>query len=338
MSDDEEYRNAMEIQRRNFEAQFGSIENLGYQDKTKIESESSDSSDEMDTKNVSMKSRQANDDEFDIELDDIASDEVRDSSDDGYDDKGEKYDGDDYSDDDDDDKPKVFKLGDDYSTPTNVVSSKQEKKLLKLGRAPTLKEIEKKQKELLEISKKQARKSSPEDGDNLENDMKLQRLLQESHILSNKLQYSGAELTMQTLDYEDPTGNARKRVLDSRIRKLASVNSSTGGLPKKLEKMPMSMRKGMINSREQKIAKYEKEARDAGIVLSKVKKGELRNLDAGRGYTAASDRLGVGKKVKQRIRDRGLKIHGVGKSTRNGLVISKEDIERINRGPKRKRK
>lgn len=331
MTEDEEYRNAMEIQRRNFEAQFGSIETLGYQDKTRVESDSSDEEDDLDAKISKVRETKLDEeDEFDIEMSDINSD--------GEEVSDEEEDDDDDDDEEEDEKPKVFKLGDDYSTPSKIVPSKQERKLLKLGRAPTLKEIEKKEKELLEINKKILRKTSQEDGDNLENDMQLQRLLLESHILSNTLQYSGAELTMQTLDYEDPTGNARKRVLDSRIRKLASINSATGGLPKKLEKMPMAMRKGMINSREQKIAKFEQEAKDAGIILAKVKKGELRNIDAGRGFTAASDRLGVGKKVKQRVRDRGLKIHGVGRSTRNGLVISQQDIDRINRGPKRGKK
>lgn len=316
---DEEYKKAMEIQRRNFEAQFGSLDSLGYTDKTKQleqrESDSSSTSSADEGDEVDEVNSDKDDDELDLEMESDSNSDISSSE---------------------DEKPQVFKLGDDYSTP-KVTATKQEKKLLRLGRAPTLKEIEKKEALLLEINKKILRKTSQEEGDNLENDMQLQRLLQESHILSNTLQYSGADLTMQTLDYEDPTGNARKRVLTSRIKNIASINSKTDGLPKKLEKMPMSMRKGMINTREKKIEKFEREAKDAGIILAKVKKGELRNISAGKGYSQASDRIGNGKKQKERIRDRGLKIHAVGRSTRNGLVISKDDIERINNGKRKRR-
>jgi len=322
MSEDDEYMKALEIQRRNFEAQFGSIESMGLEDKSKVSKTTRDDIDESDEVNSGTEDSENSDSsgsvDSDSDIDEESSDEIFTESVPS--------------------KPKVVKLTDNYATPNKNKPTRQDKKLLKSGRAPSLREIEQKQDHLLKLAKKQAAKAGKEDGENLENDLQLQRLLEESHILSNTLEYSGAELTMQTLDYEDPTGKARKRILDSRIRKLAATNSSTNGLPKTLEKMPMSMRKGMIKSREHKIAKYEQEARDAGIVLSKVRKGELRNLNAGKGSTAASDRLGVGKKVNARVRDRGLKIHGVGRSTRNGLVISKDDIARINAGPKRKRR
>lgn len=42
-----------------------------------------------------------------------------------------------------------------------------------------------------------------------------------------------------------------KRMLTSRIRDLSSINST--GLPKKLESMPMNMRKGMIKKRQERI-------------------------------------------------------------------------------------
>lgn len=90
------------------------------------------------------------------------------------------------------------------------------------------------------------------------------------------------------------------------------------------------MRKGMIASRERQIAKYEEEARNAGIILSKVKKGELRDIKQGKGSTLASDRLGTGKKTSKKIRDRGLKINSIGRSTRNGLIISQQEIDKIN--------
>lgn len=309
MSDDE-YMKALEVQRRNFEAQFGSIEEMGFKDKSKQEGGSSDEPDEQDEQ-----------DELESEDEDMQFK--------GFDDESSSSDSELESEEEEEEapKPKVIKLTDTYHQP--IISKKDQKKL-RSGRAPTLAELEQKRLEKEKISAKQARMNKKEDDENLENDIKLQRLLQESHILSKQVEYSGADVTLQTLDYEEPTGKARKKALTSRIRELSSVNSSTNGLPKKLEKMPMSMRKGMIQSREKKIAKYEQEAKDAGIILSKVKKGELRDLDIGRGSTFASDRLGTGKKQVQRVRDRGLKINSVGKSTRNGLVISAEEISRIN--------
>lgn len=311
MSEDE-YLKGLEIQRRNFEAQFGSLETLGYEDKLKI-AEASDEEEE---------------DEDELELHGFESNEDNSGS------SEEDSDSDLASDSEEEIEvavvPKVVKLNDPHSANTLPITSKADKKLLRSGRAPTLAEIAKRERELQMINKS-SRKAVKEDDDNLENDLKLQRLLLESHILANKVEYSGADVTLQTLDFEEPTGNARRRTLDSRLRNISAVNSSTNGLPKALEKMPMSMRKGMVNSRDRKIAKYEQEAKDAGIILSKVKKGDLRNINLGKGSTLASDRLGTGKKVDKRMRDRGLKIHSIGKSTRNGLIISKDEIDRINR-------
>ncbi|EAZ63313.1 forty S assembly factor, partial [Scheffersomyces stipitis CBS 6054] len=322
MPEDSEYLRSLEIQRRHFEAQFGSIELMGFEDKVKNGADESESGSEIDSENDD------NDEVDEYEtftgFDGVSSDEDSEMESDSEDSNEEMQHQPARV------VPKVVKLSDDF-TPTSARQvSKADKKLLKSGRAPTLAELEKKNQEIAAQNKKQTAKTAKEEDDNLENDLKLQRLLQESHILSSSLEYSGADLTMQTLDYEDPTGKARKRALDSRIRNIAAINSSTGGLPRTLEKMPMAMRKGMIRSREQKIRKYEEDARNAGIVLSKVKKGELRDLNSGKGSTSSSDRLGTGKKVAKRVRDRGLKIHGVGKSTRNGIIIPQADIDRIN--------
>lgn len=321
MSDDE-YMRSLEIQRRNFERQFGSLESLGYQDKSAVaEDADSDSDDFGGFSEVSEHSGQSSS-ESDS---DSENDRHRSDSEDVSDSESEY----------ESEQPQVVKIKDSHLP---VIQSKADKKMARLGRAPTLGEIENKNRELEKLTKKQQAKAAKEDADNLENDLKLQRLLSESHILAHNMDFSGADLTLQTLDYEAPIGNARRRILDQRIRQAAAVNSSTKGLPKKLEKMPMNMRKGMISARERRVAEYEREARQAGIVLSKVKKGELRNLDSGRGATVASDRLGVGKKQTKRVRDRGLRIHSVGKSTRNGLRISQQEIDRVtNKGKKRRK-
>lgn len=307
MSDDE-YMRSLEIQRRNFEAQFGSLEDMGFEDKSKEgkHDTSSEESDEMESDEEDVA------DQFAGFSGDLGAESLESEPEEEEEELDEEP------------KPKVIKLNEDFSS--TPILSKKDQKLVRQGRAPTLKEISEK----VKVTEAQAKINKQEDDDNLENDMKLQRLLQESHILSNHLEYSGADVTLQTLDYEEPTGKARKKALTSRLRNISSTNSATEGLPKRLEKMPMSMRKGMIKSREKRIAKYEQEAKDAGIILSKVRKGELRQLDAGRGSTFSSDRLGTGKKAAPKIRDKGLQINSVGRSTRNGLVISQAEIDKIN--------
>ncbi|EGW35727.1 uncharacterized protein SPAPADRAFT_58924, partial [Spathaspora passalidarum NRRL Y-27907] len=284
MSDDD-YRRALEIQRRNFEAQFGSIEELGFEDKSKSvhASSSDDNSSGIESENESG----SDEEQYNFK---------------GFESSGESDSPDFESEEEDDDEeeeeaPKVIKLNATIAKPTII--SKQDRKLLKSGRAPTLQELELKSQQ----ASKQTKAQIKEDSENLENDLKLQRLLQESHILTHSLEHSGAELTLETIDYEDPTGKARRRILDSRMRQLAATNSNEN---RKLESMPMSMRKGMIASRDKKIKKFEADARDAGIVLSKVRKGQVRDLNAGKGSTLTSDRLGSGVNKKKHHRDRGL--------------------------------
>lgn len=308
---DDGYMKALELQRRNFEAQFGSLELLGYEDKSKsTETNHTDSNDDSDefggfSDNTSTTASESSEDESDnaTNLKFVHG------------------------------KPgakkfnknslvTVVKLSETMPAPP---VSKAEVRMARSGRAPTMKEIAEKDKQ--KPGTKQI--SSKEDQENLDNDLKLQRLLSESHILSNLMAHSGADLTLQTIDFEDPTGKARRRAIDSRIRQLASTNSATGGLPKTLEKMPMSMRKGMIRKRDSRISKYEEEAKNAGIVLSKVKKGHVRDLVSSKGSTLVSDRLGTGTKTKNTKRDKGLKISSIGRSTRNGLIISQEEIDRI---------
>lgn len=334
MSDDEEAW-SLDAQRRAFEAQFGSLESMGFQDNSKADAEllalSSDDSDASDFGGFSddddndnrqqptKPSRSTMDVDLDLLLE---SEELLESE---------------------DEAPRVVRLGE--PAPQSIQTLKKDRRLLKLGRAPTLAEIEAQQQLAAKQQEKELRRkaASGEDAENLENDLALQRLLKESHILAHHLEYSGADLTLKTIDHEEPTGKARKRILDHRIREISAVNSLTGGLPKRLEKMPMQMRKGMIDAQARRVAKHEKEAREAGIVLARVRKGQTRELDMGRGVTARLDRLGTGIKKKKTVnkRDRGLRIQAVGRSTANGLVISEREIARVSnssRGGKSRRR
>ncbi|CAK9441366.1 uncharacterized protein LODBEIA_P52340 [Lodderomyces beijingensis] len=326
MGKDSTYLDALEIQRRNFEAQFGTVEELGYEDK-------------LDSKHTKKSTSRASRDEDQSGTEDSDEDDFA-----GFD-TDASADSDSGSDSDSEEEPvqlvpKVVKLNSNTPPPPPAPSSKQERKLLKSGKAATLSELESaRQRSLTQTSRRSTKPSDTvEDSENLENDLKLQRLLKESHILASANEvnptFSGADLTLQTMDYDDPTGKSRKRILSSRIQELTHTNRRH---EKKLEKMPMNMRKGMIAKRDARIAAYEKEAKDAGIVLSKLKKGEVRDLNKGKRVTSQSDRLGNGLKSDKvtKMRQRGLKINGVGKSTRNGLVISQSDIDRINNQGKR---
>ncbi|ODQ80050.1 hypothetical protein BABINDRAFT_161691 [Babjeviella inositovora NRRL Y-12698] len=305
MSDDE-YVKAMEIQRRNFEAQFGSLEDMGFEDKSRVDAE--DESVGEDSEEGEREAAWENDSdnvsegEFASEL--SASEEES--------------------------TPVVVKFSEASSFDFQPVMSKKDEKLARMGKIPSL-EMARVKAEYLAQKQAKFRTQTKEELDNVEKDVALQRLLSESHILANSApQYSGAELTMQTIDYEMPIGKARKRTLDSRLQTVAASNGKNEGGPSKLEKMPMHMRKGMVTSQIRKIEKYEQEAKDGGIILSRVKKGEFRDLKRGIGSTSVTDRIGKGVKKPQKLRDRGLKIHSVGRSTRNGIVISKEEIAKYN--------
>ncbi|CAI4928036.1 CGH_3_HP_G0030770.mRNA.1.CDS.1 [Saccharomyces cerevisiae] len=129
-------------------------------------------------------------------------------------------------------------------------------------------------------------------------------------------------------------GKARSCTLEMRLNRLSRVNGHQDKI-NKLEKVPMHIRRGMIDKHVKRIKKYEQEAAEGGIVLSKVKKGQFRKIEST--YKKDIERrigeaLRPGIKKKLPKRERGLKISSVGRSTRNGLIVSKRDIARISGG------
>ncbi|AMD20660.1 HDL084Wp [Eremothecium sinecaudum] len=319
---DKEYFKQLEAQRRAFEAQFGVLEDMGYEDKTKQALDDSSISDVDEVSNpsdVSSSFYHDSDAESSLceeEQETVALPAVKTR------------------------QPRVIKFNapkDDY-----VLPSKEEQRLLKKGLIPSVQAL--KAKTLLSGKKSKSNPTADADEEaiekeNLHNDIELQRFLKESHLLSALgsagSSSSGAELTLQTMDnieYRDDQlhGKARSRTIEMRLREVAKTN----GKGQKLEKVPMNVRKGMINKHVERIQKHEQEARDAGIVLSKVKKGQFRNIEATY-KKRIEDRIGTSIKSKDRAREnarhreRGFKIHSVGKSTRNGLVISQRDIAKV---------
>lgn len=138
---------------------------------------------------------------------------------------------------------------------------------------------------------------------NLKNDLALQRLLTESHLLRKDPNSNAAE----TLN---PSGKNRHKALDLRLQSLGSKTSVF-----KQAKMPMAHRKGMVEKAQEREAKRRREARESGVVLEKEKR-----------------------KVKvQGKRERGVGGPGVGKFKGGMLTLSRKDIASIQGPPSRKK-
>lgn len=306
MSDD--YADVLEQQRRAFEAQFGSLESMGFEDKTKhISAEPSDeeNASEESFQGFSDKEEEEEDDDDD-ESDDEEQEDDEDIDDVKYTAPSVKR-----------SAPKVIKFQD--PSGTYEPPSKKEQKQLRSGRS--LRDTP-----LQQNDKDSDNDDSDSDADterqNMKNDVELQKFLQESHLLS--------AMDPSTEPNSQIYGKTRARALEMHLNHLSTTN---GNAPK-LEKVPMHVRKGMIRKHLHKIQRHEEEAKDAGIVLSKTKKGQFRKV----GSTYKNDierRIGTSIKSKEQKRkahrQRGLKVQSVGKSTRHGLKISPKDIDRISK-------
>lgn len=130
----------------------------------------------------------------------------------------------------------------------------------------------------LETKKKKGKKTAPDDSTEdedptteatlLKNDLALQRLLRESHLL---------DASSATLE---ATGKNRLKAIESRVQAL-------GGKDITGQKHPMAVRKGMDAAKRLKEEKRRKHAKEAGIVLEKevrVKKMSEREKTRDRGF------------------------------------------------------
>ncbi|AQZ14723.1 FAF1 (YIL019W) [Zygosaccharomyces parabailii] len=291
---DDDYARLLEQQRLAFEAQFGSLESMGFEDKTKkhstVRSDNDDNGGGQDNENEESEDSESFKGFSDHSVDEDSSEDVS-----GHEilTSSRRL-------------PKIIKFQD----PSGIYQppSKKQQKELRSG------------KPLRNLPQKTEEEPSDPESDseqqNLHNDIELQQFLQESHLLS-------------ALDSSNNLhGKARGRALEMHLTDLSSVS----GGPQKLEKVPIQVRKGMVARHLQRIDKHEKEAAEAGIILSKTKKGQFRRLE--RTYKNDMERrIGSSIKSKDRLRkshrQRGLKVQTVGRSTRNGLILSKEDIDRI---------
>lgn len=137
--------------------------------------------------------------------------------------------------------------------------------------------------------------------DNLKNDLALQRLLAESHLIE-----SGAE----SLNH---TGKAHHKATDLRLQALGAKGSVFTQ-----KSMPLFMRKGMLKKSTEKEEKRRTEARENGIILERIKGGK------------------AGKERRpQDRRERGVGAPAVGRFEGGTLKISKRDVYEIE-GPKKR--
>lgn len=298
---DEDDAEYIRLQREAFERQFGSLSALGFDDATLLKESNSDSNSDNSV------AQQSSEDESDSELEDS-----------GKLSKGAKI----YR----------FTETESYEEP-----DKRELRAVRDGRS-------------LSHQKKVQPAREKTESEDIQNDIALQRLLSESHMLSvlqkSSPTHSGVPSSLKALEDDLPTeeqlqGKSRMRTLELRLQSLSKINGHDTRV-NKLEKVPMNIRKGMVEKHKIRISKHEKEAQEGGIVLSRIKKGQFRKIDST--YTKDIERrIGTSVKSKDRQkskkRARGLKISTIGRSTKNGLIISETDIAKINsQGNRRKGK
>jgi hypothetical protein len=135
---------------------------------------------------------------------------------------------------------------------------------------------------------------------NLKNDMALQKLLRESHLLSA----SSSGTSTPTLT---TTGVARHKSQDLHLQALGAKGSIFTQ-----KKMPMAQRKHMIDKARTTEEKRRKEAKEAGIVLERENR--------------------VTKKAPEKKRERGVGGPSIGKFRGGTLSLSKKDVQSITGG------
>lgn len=151
------------------------------------------------------------------------------------------------------------------------------------------------------IKKKAAEADDNTDAANLKNDLALQKLLRDSHILSASS--SGASTPTLTT-----AGAARHKSTDLHLQSLGARGSVFTQ-----KKMPMAQRKHMAEKARLTEQKRRHEAREGGIILEKEKREATRDKD--------------------KKRERGVGGPSIGRFSGGTLTLSKKDVRSITGGP-----
>jgi hypothetical protein len=153
-------------------------------------------------------------------------------------------------------------------------------------------------------------KKKPDDADvadstNLKNDLALQKLLRESHLLSASASSSGT--STPTLS---ATGISRHKSTDLHLQSLGAKGSVFTQ-----KKMPMAQRKHMIQKARMTDEKRRAEAKEAGVILERPTMGKP-----------------TAKRDDYKKRDRTVGLPSVGKFRGGTLNLSKKDVRDITGG------
>lgn len=319
-----EFEQQLQLQRLAFERQFGTLEEMGFEDATKNaeseeEEEEADASSSEDLEDkLSLNNHSSDDNEQDSENEVSVGSTTRRHKNLNIAAETNKQKG-----------PKVISFGDALQNDVDNGSRiKLTESIIKKMQNKNKPQPPKKRNAAEEASDKEEEEAERK---NMQNDIELQNFIRDSHLLNS---FGGSDVNSSS----DVVGKARMKVMESQMKNLVSQNNHISQKNKNrlvdgLEKVPVNIRKGMITKHMKRISKYEEDAKDNGIVLAKQAKGSYRKLE----FTYKKDierRIGKGIKSKINkapvIRDKGLRISAVGRSTRNGLIISKNDINKIN--------
>lgn len=169
----------------------------------------------------------------------------------------------------------------------------------------------------------------------LANDLALQRLIGESHILasSNPFNAIGSRSSAGSAPAEVGAakafteGRTRKLTTDLRLQKLGSKASIFTQ-----QKMPMGMRKGIHAAREEKEARRRREAKENGIILERPTQDDGSSGKKGRRSKSGRGGLAVD-------------MPGMGKFRNGELRLNKHDVKavemegmRLDNGKRRRRR
>lgn len=136
---------------------------------------------------------------------------------------------------------------------------------------------------------------------NLKNDLALQKLLRESHLLSA----SSSGTSTPTLT---TSGIARHKSTDLHLQSLGAKSSVFTQ-----KKMPMAQRKNMVQKARMSEEKRRHDAREAGVILEREQR--------------------AGTKDKDKKRERGVGGPSIGKFRGGTLSLSRQDVRSITGGP-----
>ncbi|PWY70209.1 hypothetical protein BO70DRAFT_416115 [Aspergillus heteromorphus CBS 117.55] len=194
---------------------------------------------------------------------------------------------------DEDDEVNEVEVVEHRDAETQALMDKQARKAFMTSKPPS--SVEQTTVKRLKKDKDAEGEDNATDADNLKNDLALQRLLKESHLLD-----SASELA--------PTGKNRIKALDLRMQELGAKAS----LYK--QNMPSSHRRGIKAKAGMKEDKRRREARENGIILEKP---------APKSSSTSTKR-----------RERGVGGPSIGKFAGGALNLSKRDVAAI-QGPRR---